>query len=836
LLLFASPLAFAAAPPAAETSLALRARAVLAGHCAACHGGADRARGGFGYVLDRDRLVEAGQVVPGKPRRSPLYQRIADGEMPPAKRPRPSADELATLRRWIESGAPALPAPPPVLIAESEMLRRVRADLQSLPPRQRRFTRYLTLHHLAALSAADLQTHRHALAKLVNSLSWHPRLRLPLAVDPARTIYRIDLRSYKWSARLWDRLANTSPYRLPEPSATAQTIAKLTESEQPIVRADWFIATASRPPFYHDFLQLPATDRGLERLLQVDVPANLEDDNAVRAGFNGSGVARSNRLIERHDAAHGAYWRSYDFSDNTGRQNLFERPLGPAPGPHGFVHAGGEAIFNLPNGLQAYLLFDGDGRRVDKAPSEIVSDPARPDRRVENGVSCIGCHARGIIPKDDQVRAHVLKNARVFDRAARDAVLALYPPPARMRRLMKEDAERFLGSLRQLGVPDVEKEVVSAVVLTYEAALDLRTVAAALGVNPDVLTAQLRRSPELARTLGPLLARGGTIQRQVFEEAFAQLARDLRLGADTEAPPVAGAIVLRGHRGAVRALALSADGRFAVSGGEDGTVRVWDLVSGRERRRFVGHRDEVNAVAFAPDGKHVLSGGADRTVRVWNVSTGREVHKLAGHTDAVRSVAVSRDGRYALSGGEDRAVRLWDLEKGTEVRALGGHGGPVTALTFSADGKRALSGGHDRLVRLWEVPSGKLLGRWEGHTGAVYAVAFSRDGKQALSGGADRSVRRWDVSTGRAQAVLTSHANAVVAVAFAGDGKHVVSGASRYDTPDRAVRRWLIATGREVGGMKEEAGERIEAIALRGDGACALLSGAGGVLRLRRER
>src|SRR5436309_7964930 len=100
---------------------------------------------------------------------------------------------------------------------------------------------------------------------------------------------------------------------------------------QTVLRADWFVAAASRPPFYHDFLQLPTTDRSLERLLQVDVLSNLEEDNAMRAGFNGSGVAQANRLIERHDAAHGAYWRSYDFSDNIGRHNLFERPLGPSP-------------------------------------------------------------------------------------------------------------------------------------------------------------------------------------------------------------------------------------------------------------------------------------------------------------------------------------------------------------------------------------------------------------------------------------------------------------------------------------------------------------------------
>src|SRR5205085_6933602 len=96
--LLAAPFAPSAAPP--NSSLALRARTILQAHCAGCHGGPDKARGGFGHVLDRDRLVEAGQVVLGKPGESPLYQRILNGEMPPpSKRVRPTPSEQMALRQ-----------------------------------------------------------------------------------------------------------------------------------------------------------------------------------------------------------------------------------------------------------------------------------------------------------------------------------------------------------------------------------------------------------------------------------------------------------------------------------------------------------------------------------------------------------------------------------------------------------------------------------------------------------------------------------------------------------------------------------------------------------------
>src|SRR5262249_33930000 len=162
----------------------------------------------------------------------------------------------------------------------------------------------------------------------------------------------------------------------------------------------------------------------------VDVLQDIADDNCVRAGFNGSGVSRNNRVIERHDAAFGAYWRSYDFRDNFDRENVFQRPLGPSPGPASFVHARGEIIFHLPNGLQGYMLVDGDGRRIDKGPGDVVSDPKRPDRLVETGVSCMSCHSKGLLPKDDQVRAHVQKSPGAFAPADREAILALYAPAA----------------------------------------------------------------------------------------------------------------------------------------------------------------------------------------------------------------------------------------------------------------------------------------------------------------------------------------------------------------------------------------------------------------------
>ncbi|HEY1378946.1 MAG TPA: c-type cytochrome domain-containing protein, partial [Gemmataceae bacterium] len=805
-------LAVLLAGPAPAADLARDALAVLRANCHRCHGQDGSREGGFGAVLDIAALRERGLVVPGDAERSKLLRRVVKGQMPPAdEAPRPSPADVAALKAWIDAGAPAPPvadAPSWPIPDNARLWSLVLADLERLDRRARRFQRYFTLAPLAraGLPESALQSYRVGLAKLLNSLSWHPQIAALHRVDPAGLVLRVDLRDLVWDNALWTRLLADYPYGVVEDGGAFRAVAANAATRLPVVRADWFLATASRPPLYYDLLQLPTTAGELERQLRVDTAADIRQERVARGGFNGSGVSRNNRLIERHVGPHGGYWRTYDFDavlqfsppSLTGgkllpdRRNLFAYPLGPGNTDTTFKHAGGEIIWHLPNGLLGFMLVNANDVRIDKAPTAIVSDPRRPDRAVEPGVSCMSCHLGGIQPKADQMRSHVARNPAAYSKADAEIVRALYPPEAEMTKLMTADADRFRVALEKVGGRVTEADPVSAAAVRYEADVDLRTAAAEAGVSPDELRRRVSASEALARNFGPLRVDGGTVHRQVFQQAFGDLVRELRLGTLAPTALVTGSLPdntgdldpLEGPSSQTNAAAFSPDGRLVLLASADRSVRLVEVASGRELRRFVGHSASVWSVAWSPDGRRALSGSLDGTVRLWDVATGQELRRIDAHEGLVSAVAFLPDGKRALSAGFDHAVVVWDLDTGAELKRIDKLGSVVHCAAISPDGETAVAGG-DPLAWLIDLTTGTVRRRLGGHGAAVVAAAFAPDGRRLATAGDDGTVRLWDAESGQCLRTLGGHVGGAKAVAFLDGGRQVVTGSGTGE-----LRRW----------------------------------------------
>jgi serine/threonine-protein kinase len=475
--------------------------------------------------------------------------------------------------------APRKPAAPRRVVFRDTLatLAAIRAHLRKQEVADRPYFRYFTLTHLhnnPKVSAAELRLHRAALAKMVNSLSWQAKVVVPEAVDPEGTVLAVDLRKLGWDrTHLWKGMLAYYPYGLDYSHARdakvqdeAIQIYKFTRTKLPFVRADWFVASTAQPPLYHHLLydtllglknsrKYPMTAWHLEKKLGVDTADNIRKGKVARAGFTNSGVARHNRLVERHESPYGAYWRSYDFRSSVGRANLYRYPLGPAfkgnlYNGKAFKQAGGEVLFNLPNGLQGYLLVDHSDRRIDVAPLECAVKDTRKTvgtQEVVNGISCMACHKHGIVSgfKDAVRRGHALRG----DPARK--VEQLYPAHKGMANLLKEDTERFLEALKRATGPfllagadkgkkleDFEEPVVRVFKGHVLEGVTLEAAALELGLKDPRTLRQLILVSKRLKKLGLLpLTRGGSIKRETWESpdysrtAFQLAALELELGS-----------------------------------------------------------------------------------------------------------------------------------------------------------------------------------------------------------------------------------------------------------------------------------------------------------------
>jgi cytochrome c len=285
---------------------------------------------------------------------------------------------------------------------------------------------------------------------------------------------------------------------------------------------------------------------------------------------------------------------------------------------------------------------------------------------------------------------------------------------------------------------------------------------------------------------------------------------------------LASAGAVAGHGGPIKAIAVSPDGKLALTGSFDYTVILWDLSTVTPLGRMVGHDAAVDAVAFLP-GDRAISGSDDDSLILWNLIDGKPLARWKAHTAKVAAVAVAPGGRLVASGGWDHKVILWTVATGTP-RLLAGYEANVNAVAFSADGSLLASGDYDGRIMLWHVPDGTPAGTLRGNGFPVNALAFAPDGRLVAALG-DDTVRVFDLAAKREALRYIGHTEPVVSLALSPDGTLAASGSSRG-----TVEVWRLATGETLRNIYATLGA-VWAVAFPGNDARVVSAGNDGALR-----
>lgn len=279
--------------------------------------------------------------------------------------------------------------------------------------------------------------------------------------------------------------------------------------------------------------------------------------------------------------------------------------------------------------------------------------------------------------------------------------------------------------------------------------------------------------------------------------------------------------------GSVTWLGFSSNGRYLATGGEDGSLKLWDPGNGQPKQTFAGQGDGLHAANFLPDGKSVVTVSAENVLRYWAVGTAQPVKTVNDHARNLWAVEVSPDGALLATGAADRKiVRLVEPQSGTLKRMLSQHASWVRAVDFSPDSKSLAVSCWDDTVKVWNVATGEARQTLAAPSNTVDGVIFSPDAKFLAAAGQGKVVKIWDIASGAVKQTCIGSGGEIRSFAFSPNGKLVAAGAS-----DRIARVWDVASGQLLAQIPGH-NDAVTAVVFSADGSMFATGGADQTVKL----
>ena len=255
--------------------------------------------------------------------------------------------------------------------------------------------------------------------------------------------------------------------------------------------------------------------------------------------------------------------------------------------------------------------------------------------------------------------------------------------------------------------------------------------------------------------------------------------------------------ILQEHTERVHGVSITFDGKYAVSGSNDNSLKLWDLQSGECLKTIRPHIDYLKSLDATPDLNLVATSGGsqDPIIRLWNYKDLEPRGELNGHTDRVNSLKMTPDGQYIISCSNDDTVKVWETKSRQCIADFHKHTADVVCVDISLDGTIGVSGGYDNAIYIWDIPGKKCIQVFEDIDDLGYAVKLSADNKilYSCSGYDDKNIKVaikvWDVDSGNCIKTLDGHEYAINCLEVTHDGKFLISASM-----DKTIKIWNLNT------------------------------------------